>query len=240
MANSRILFMCDNMSIVAVLNSHTAKEPQIMQLLRRLVVSTMTHNIHFASKHIPGKINSAADALSRVQNDAALQLAPWLNAEPDRLPKWMLPWGRVLRPIFWLHLHRARALSMREPSSACSSLHYRYHTTVRGSLAPSHLFVCSLRTCSILLWPGRHSQPIYLAFHFFINCSDILTLLTIFLSNVLCLEPKRSAHPTMIDYLSLFPCYTDCMTLFPISPVVPIRLPWCGQCFLRCFTPFCV
>ena len=92
MANSRILFMCDNMSIVAVLNSHTAKEPQIMQLLRRLVVSTMTHNIHFASKHIPGKINSAADALSRLQNDAALQLAPWLNAEPDRLPKGMLPW----------------------------------------------------------------------------------------------------------------------------------------------------
>ena len=61
-----------------------------------------------------------------------------------------------------------------------------------------------------------------------------------FLVKRLGLEPKRSAHPTMIDYLSMFPCYTDCMTLFPISPVVPIRLPWCGQCFLRCFTPFCV
>ena len=80
---------------------------------------------------------------------------------------------------------------MREPSSACSSLHYRYHTTVRGSLAPSHLFVCSLRTCSILLWPGRQSQPIYLAFHFFINCSDILTLLTIFLVKRLVLGAQK-------------------------------------------------
>ena len=53
-ANSRILFMCDNMSIVAVINSHTSRDHQIMKLLRHLVVATMTYNIHFASKHIPG------------------------------------------------------------------------------------------------------------------------------------------------------------------------------------------
>ena len=92
MANSRILFMCDNMSIVAVINSHTSRDHQIMKLLRRLVVATMTYNIHFASKHIPGKANSAADALSRLQWVTAQRVAPWLNPEPDKLPPSMLPW----------------------------------------------------------------------------------------------------------------------------------------------------
>ena len=71
MANSRILFICDNMSIVAVINSHTSKYAHIMRLLRQLVVATMLHNIHFASKHIPCKRNSTADALSRFQYDVA-------------------------------------------------------------------------------------------------------------------------------------------------------------------------
>ena len=38
MANSRILFMCDNMSIVAVINSHTSKDAHVMRLLRQHMV----------------------------------------------------------------------------------------------------------------------------------------------------------------------------------------------------------
>ena len=91
-ANSRILFMCDNMSIVAVINSHTSKDAQIMRLLRQLVVATMLHNIHFASKHIPGKHNSTADALSRFQEDVARRGAPWLHIGQDHIPPSMLPW----------------------------------------------------------------------------------------------------------------------------------------------------
>ena len=53
MANSRMLFMCDNMSIVAVINSRTSKDRSIMDLLRKLAIATMSHNIHFAAKHIP-------------------------------------------------------------------------------------------------------------------------------------------------------------------------------------------
>ena len=67
MANSRVLFMCDNMSIVAVLNS---KDKFIMRLVRRLV-ATVQYNIHFAAKHIPGKSNTVADTLSRFQEGVA-------------------------------------------------------------------------------------------------------------------------------------------------------------------------
>ena len=37
MANSRIIFMCDNMSIVHVINYHTSKDTAIMRLLRQLM-----------------------------------------------------------------------------------------------------------------------------------------------------------------------------------------------------------
>ena len=49
-------------------------------------MSTMSHNIHFSAKHIPGKSNLIADALSRFQNEAARRLAPDLNAEQECIP----------------------------------------------------------------------------------------------------------------------------------------------------------
>ena len=92
LANSRLLFMCDNMSVVSVINSHTSKDVTIMNLIRELVVVSMRHNILFASKHVPGKTNVIADALSRFQNEAAHQRAPWLDRDPDHLPPEFLPW----------------------------------------------------------------------------------------------------------------------------------------------------
>ena len=92
MANSRMLFMCDNMSIVAVINSRTSKDRSIMDLLRKVAIATMSHNIHFAAKHIPGKFNSAADALSRFQDGVTRQVAPWLSTTADHILPEMLPW----------------------------------------------------------------------------------------------------------------------------------------------------
>ena len=91
-ANSRMLFMCDNMSIVAVINSRTSKDRSIMDLLRKLAIARMSHNVHFAAKHIPGKLNSAADAFSRFQDGVARQVAPWLSTTADHILPEMLPW----------------------------------------------------------------------------------------------------------------------------------------------------
>ena len=38
-----------------------------MKLVRRFVVLMLTHNIMFKASHIPGKTNTAADLLSRLQ-----------------------------------------------------------------------------------------------------------------------------------------------------------------------------
>ena len=51
----------------------------------------MLHNIHFAAKHIAGKFNVIADALSRFQ-EVPRCAAPWLNENADQVPPEMLPW----------------------------------------------------------------------------------------------------------------------------------------------------
>ena len=90
-ANSRVLFMCDNMSIVAVLNYQTSKDKFIMHLLRQFIVATMHYNIHFAAKPIPGKSNTVADALSRFQEGVARSQAPRLKLRADVVPQERLP-----------------------------------------------------------------------------------------------------------------------------------------------------
>ena len=92
LANQRILFFCDNEAIVAVINKQSSKEPTIMSLIRTLVMSALTNNIHFVAKHIPGKRNIIADLLSRSQVHKALQVAPWLNKTPVAIPAPWLPW----------------------------------------------------------------------------------------------------------------------------------------------------
>ena len=91
MANSRILFMTDNSSVVDIINSQTSRDPTLMNLVRGLVVSAMLHNIDFRAKHIPGKQNIIADGLSRFQV-SVFAVAPWLNKDPDQVPREWLPW----------------------------------------------------------------------------------------------------------------------------------------------------
>ncbi len=92
LANKRILLHCDNQAVVFVINKQTSKEPDVMQLLRRLVCTQLTHNILLRAKHIPGAHNVIADALSRFQNSTARTLAPELDARPVSIPQHLLPW----------------------------------------------------------------------------------------------------------------------------------------------------
>ena len=55
LANSRLPFMRENMSVVSVINAHTPKDVTITNLIRELVVVSMRYNILFASKHVPKK-----------------------------------------------------------------------------------------------------------------------------------------------------------------------------------------
>ena len=85
--NKCILFMCDNMSVVEVINKHTTRDSSLLTLIQHFVVLCMHFNINFRSKHIPGKLNVVADALSRLQFTRAKTLQPQLEIMSHSVPE---------------------------------------------------------------------------------------------------------------------------------------------------------
>ena len=61
----RVDFCFDNKAMVEVLRSHTSRDSNLMVLLRHLSLLAPRHSFVFASRHIPGKSNAVADAISR-------------------------------------------------------------------------------------------------------------------------------------------------------------------------------
>ena len=78
----RILFHCDNMSTVQIINKGRSKVKVIMKLLRRLTWCAAKHNFTVHAQHVPGKLNSVADALSRFQMETFRKLAPKADTRP--------------------------------------------------------------------------------------------------------------------------------------------------------------
>lgn len=63
-AGKRVLIHCDNTAAVQALTSRSARDPTLSHLLRCLFF--FVAHFHFEHvKHIPGRDNTAADALSR-------------------------------------------------------------------------------------------------------------------------------------------------------------------------------
>ena len=98
LVNGRIIFHCDNESIVHILNNKTSKDPSIMTLLRPLVLTLMNNNIVFKSVHVPGVENVTCDRLSRFQADAAFLRNHGLEQTPTRVPTEISPFNLTLRP----------------------------------------------------------------------------------------------------------------------------------------------
>ena len=63
-AKKHVLCRCDNMAVVNILHSRSSKDPIIMHLLRSLHFFLAHWEIHLTASHIPGKLNTLADALS--------------------------------------------------------------------------------------------------------------------------------------------------------------------------------
>ena len=94
LTGKKIIFMCDNQALTYIINKSSSRHPEIMALVRRLVVTCMLKNIYIYSEHIPGYQNVVADRFSRFQNAQAMQFAPFLLKEPVPLPEALLPWNR--------------------------------------------------------------------------------------------------------------------------------------------------
>ena len=63
----QVVFHCDNISIVHIINKQSSKCPLIMKLIRPMVLLMLNCNISFTAAHIPGINNKLCDYLSRSQ-----------------------------------------------------------------------------------------------------------------------------------------------------------------------------
>ncbi|KAM4748731.1 LOW QUALITY PROTEIN: uncharacterized protein WCC33_006112 [Rhinophrynus dorsalis] len=68
--NKCVVFHCDNLGVVDVVNNLTASSPPVLRLLRCLVLRCLGLNLSFRARHVPGVRNVAADALSRLQMES--------------------------------------------------------------------------------------------------------------------------------------------------------------------------
>lgn len=87
LSNKRILFHIDNMAVVQVLNTLTSKSTRVMNIVRKLVLLTLQHNITIKAQHIPTKLNKIADSISRSQWGKFRNLAPEAEMWPTQLPQ---------------------------------------------------------------------------------------------------------------------------------------------------------
>ena len=78
----RICFRSDNMAVVHLLKSCTSQDVVLMHMLRCLVFYAAYYRFHIAAEHIPGILNTAADALSRNKITLFHSLVPQSHQVP--------------------------------------------------------------------------------------------------------------------------------------------------------------
>ena len=86
-SNERILFFCDNKSVVDIVNSKRSRIPRVMDLVRHLTLLTLRYNFYLKVQHIEGKRNVIADSISRFQMERFRMLAPHADPAPTPVPQ---------------------------------------------------------------------------------------------------------------------------------------------------------
>ena len=84
--NKKILFKCDNQSVVNIVNNQSSKSDKIMVLVRAFTLHCLKWNIMFKAEYVPGIDNTLADSLSRLQIERFRRLHPTADPEPKALP----------------------------------------------------------------------------------------------------------------------------------------------------------
>lgn len=86
LTNKRILFHVDNQAVVQIINKKSSKSPEVMVLVRKLVLDMLRFNINFKAQYINTTVNAIADSISRCQWNRFLRLAPHADPAPYALP----------------------------------------------------------------------------------------------------------------------------------------------------------
>ena len=91
LANKFVVFHCDNLPIVSILNKPTSKNSKVMKLLRPMILSLLKYNVKFRATHIPGCSNILCDRLSRIQITDKLLRDYEMNLHPKPIPPSLHP-----------------------------------------------------------------------------------------------------------------------------------------------------
>ena len=86
LVNKQIIMFTDNEAIVTIWSSGTSKDKQLMALVRELFFLTVRNNISVRFQHVPGRSNSFADLLSRLQVEAFKSICPGCSSNPTTIP----------------------------------------------------------------------------------------------------------------------------------------------------------
>ena len=89
--NRHIIIHSDNIAVVEVLTHKTTKQPQMLTLLRDLILHCLKFNILFTPRHIRGKLNVLADALSRSCHTFTMLQERNMELHPTPVPPALQP-----------------------------------------------------------------------------------------------------------------------------------------------------
>ena len=90
--NKRVIILCDNQSVVEMVNHSSSKCKQCMVLIRMLVLNNLCFNRRISVRYIRSEDNILSDSLSRGRLDIF-----WFNApiktrkRPDDIPEQFWP-----------------------------------------------------------------------------------------------------------------------------------------------------
>lgn len=94
----RILVLSDNSSTVASINKLTSRVRESGHLLRCLAFLTAHHQCELIARHMPGKHNTLADALSRDNAELFRHLHPQAQPNPTPIPEELLQLVIMMQP----------------------------------------------------------------------------------------------------------------------------------------------
>ena len=85
----KIIIRSDNKPVENILNKQSSKCSDIMKLVRFFILQCLKFNLTFCAKHIVGKNNNIADALSRFQMERFRFLAPGADPLCSAVPQFL-------------------------------------------------------------------------------------------------------------------------------------------------------
>ena len=103
-----VCFHSDNMTVVSIITKRSARDLHLLALLRCLFFLASFYKFHYSARYIPGVINTAADALSRMPITDFSPFVPQIPAHEvpgvvmdllvHQIPDWICPaWTRQFR-----------------------------------------------------------------------------------------------------------------------------------------------